>query len=836
MVRFTSPTSHLLQGSSTMGTLLTDLRYGLRVLAKSPGFTAVAILTLALGIGANTAIFSVVNAVILRPLPYPQSERLVTIWVTEPSGPGSLYPNTGPDYVDWKAQNQAFDTMAAVFMTGAALTGTTEPLQLQGFEVSPEVFPLLGAKAVVGRNFTADETQSGRDGVVILSYGLWQRAFGGQAGVLGSKIALDGHPYTVAGVMARDFEFPHIWGTKPEYWIPLNLQAAEWRKSRGNHWLWVLARMKPGVSLERAGADMKTLSARLTQQYPVTNTGVDAKVVGLQARLTERVRPALWMLFATVGFLMLIATANAANLLLAKAVTRQREIAIRLAIGSSSGRVIRQLLTESVLLFVLGGGAGLLVGSAALRLLLHAAPVGYVPEIVSVKLDGYVFLLTFLIALITGALAGLFPAFNASRTHVQDSLKESSPTVAVPHRLSHSLLTAGEIALALVMLIGAGLAVRSLVKLLGVQAGFDPRNVLTARLSLPATKYSSPECQGKEGPCAAAKYASFFQQLQDRLRVLPGVESASFTNKLPLQGGSNGVIIVEGQAPPKDMWSSPLVEWSTVMPGYFHTARIPLVKGRDFTAHDSQDVPRVAIINRTMADRFWPSLDPIGKHFAPNEGHPRWITVVGVVGDVLQYGLDQTATAPEAYFPEYQSQDSNMIALLRTAASPLGQLPALRGALRDLDSQIAIDNPRELTEVVQDSSSQQRFLALLLGLFAGLALVLAAVGIYGVIAYSVAQRTHEIGIRVALGAARGNLLGMVLGEGLRTAIGGVVVGLAGAWVLMRFLSSLLYGVRPTDLLTYASVSMLLIVVSLLACYVPARRAASIDPMVALRYE
>jgi len=533
---------------------------------------------------------------------------------------------------------------------------------------------------------------------------------------------------------------------------------------------------------------------------------------------------------------MLIATVNVANLLLAKAVTRQREIAIRLAIGSSNGRLIRQLLTESVLLFVLGGAAGLLVGSAALRLLLHAAPVGYVPEIISVKLDGYVFLLTFLVAFITGALAGLLPAFHASRTHVQDSLKESSHTVAVPHRLSRSLLTAGEMAVALMMLIGAGLAVRSLVKLLGVQAGFDPRGVLTARLSLPAIRYSSPECQGKEGPCAADRYAVFFQHLQDRLRALPGVESASFTNKLPLQGGSNGVIIVEGQAPPKDMWSSPLVEWSTVMPGYFHTARIPLVKGRDFTAHDSQDAPQVAIINRSMADRFWPNQDPIGKHFAHNEEHPKWFAVVGVVGDVLQYGLDQTAAAPEAYFPEYQNQYSNLYLLMRASASPLAQLSALRNVVRELDSQIPVDHPQELSEVVRESSSQQRFLALLLGLFAGLALVLSAVGIYGVIAYSVAQRTHEIGVRVALGAARRNLLGMVLGEGLRTAIAGVVVGLAGACGLTRFLSSLLYGVRPTDPLTYAGVSVLLIAVNLLACYVPARRAASIDPIVALRYE
>ncbi|HEV3275942.1 MAG TPA: ABC transporter permease [Terriglobia bacterium] len=819
-----------------MSTMINDLRYGLRMLAKHPGFTAVAVLTLALGIGANTAIFSVVNAVILRPLPYPDSSRIVTIWVTEPSGPGNLYPDTGPDYVDWKTQNQVFSTMGGVFVTGAALTGTSEPLQIQGFEVSPEIMDLLGARPLLGRNFSADETTSGHDNVVMLSYGLWQRAFGGQADILGSKITLDGRPYTVTGVMPGDFQFPHIWGNKPEYWIPLNLQGAEWRKGRGNHWLWVLARMKPGVSLERAGADMKALSARITQQYPVTNTGVEAKVVGLQARLTEQVRPALWMLFATVGFLMLIASVNVANLLLAKAVSRQREIAIRMAVGSGRGRVVRQLITESVLLFLVGGAAGLIVGSAAMRLLLHYAPLGYVPEIVSVHLDGYVFLATFVVALVLGTAAGLIPALHASRKDVQDCLKEGNQTVAAARSLSRSLLTAGEIALALMMVIAAGLAIRSMVKLLGVKGGFDARNVLTARISLPDSRYSSPECQKIQGDCAADRYAAFYQQLQDRLNTLPGVDSASFTSKLPLNGGSNGVIVIEGQAPPKDMWSSPLVEWSTVMPGYFHTARIPLLRGRDFTAHDDQAAPKVAVINRTMADKFWPNQDPLGKHFAHNEEHPKWITVVGVVGDVLQYGLDQTKPAPEAYFPEYQGQSSSMSVLVRASGNPLDQLAALRAAVRELDSQLPVDNPRELAEVVTESSSQQRFLALLLGLFAGLALVLAAVGIYGVIAYSVAQRTHELGIRIALGAGRSELLRLVLGEGLRLALAGVAVGLAAAWGLSRFLASLLYGVHATDPLTFTAVPLVLLAVALLACYIPALRATKVDPIEALRYE
>lgn len=820
-----------------MGTLLSDVRYGLRVLGKNPGFTAVAVLTLALGIGANTAIFSILNAVILRPLPYPHSDRIVTIWVTEPSGPGNLYPDTGPDYVDWKAQNQVFDTMGAVFVAGAALTGTSEPLQLRGFEVSPEILDMLGAKLLAGRNFTADETVSGHDSEVILSYGLWQRAFGGQAGVLGSKITLDGRPYTVTGIMSRDFQFPHIWGNKPEYWIPLNLRAAEWRKSRGNHWLWVLARLKPGVPIERASTDMKTLSARITQQYPVTNTGVEAKVVGLQARLTEQVRPALWMLFATVGFLMLIAAVNVANLLLAKAVSREREIAIRIAVGSGRWRVVRQLITESVLLFLVGGAAGLVVGAVALSLLLHYAPVGYVPEIITVRLDGYVFLVTFAIALILGTAAGLIPALHTSRRDVQDSLKESAQTVATSRNFSRSLLTAGEIALALVMVIGAGLAVHSLVKLLGVHAGFDPHNVLTTRISLPEARYSSPECEKIQGDCPQDRYAAFYEQLQGRLQALPGVESASFTDKLPLEGGRNGVVVIEGQAPPKDMWSSPLVEWSTVMPGYFHTARIPLLRGRDFTAHDNNEgAPKIAIINRTMANKFWPNQDPIGKRFAHNDTPPKWITVVGVVGDVLQYGVDQTATAPEAYFPEYQGQESNMNAVIRTAGAPLDALPAVRDAVHELDSQLPLANPREMSEVVTDSSSQQRFLALLLGLFAGLALVLAAVGIYGVISYSVAQRTHELGIRIALGAGRLALLRMVLGEGLRLAVAGVIVGLAGAWGLSRFLASLLYGVKPDDPLTFAAVPLVLLSVALLACYIPARRATKLDPIRALRRE
>ena len=808
-----------------MSTLLQDLKYGLRAMLKNPGFTMVALVTLALGIGVNTAIFSVVNAVVLKPLPYPDATRLVTIWVTEPSGPGNLYPDTGPDFVDYKAQNKVPEGMAAVTTTGATLTGTTQPLQLEGFEVSPEIFPLLGASPFLGRNFTADETQPGHDGVVILSYGLWQSAFGGDYSMVGNKVTLDGRPYIVAGVMPRDFQFPHIWGNEPEYWIPINLQQPDWRKSRGNHWMWVIGRMKPGVTLDRTKSDMETISNRLIQQYPDTNTGVVAKVVPLQARLTQRVRPALLVLFATVGFLMLIACVNVANLMLAKAVGRQHEIAVRAALGCSRSRVIRQLLTEGVLLFLVGGAAGLVVGFAALRLLLHSAPLGYVPEIFAVRLDTPVFAFTFLVAFLAGTLAGLVPAIQSSKPDLQATLKESMRTVATPNRVSRVLLTAGEIALALMMSVGAGLAIKSLVRLLGVEPGFDSRNVFTAQVSLPEARYMKDE-----------QRSSFYQRLRERLQTLPGVTSASFTSTLPLEGGSNGTIIVEGQAAPKNMWSSPLVEWCTVMPGYFQTLRIPILRGRDFTPDDRHELAPVAIINRAMADRFWPNQDPIGKRFSQDKEKPHWITVVGEVGDAREYGLDQDNVAPEAYFPEFQNTYDSLTAVLRSSTPPLSQLPAVTAAVHELDNQLPVYYPRELAEVVHENSAQQRFVALLMGLFAGLALLLAAVGIYGVIAHSVAQRTRELGIRMALGAGRGNVLGIVVGEGLRIALAGVAVGLAGAWGLTRFIVSMLYGVRPTDVVTFVTAPLVLMAVTLAACYIPAQRATQIDPVDALRYE
>lgn len=807
-----------------MSSFIQDLKYGLRILAKNPVFTTVAIVTLALGIGANTAIFSLVNALLLQPLPYRNPEALVMLRVTEPSGPGNLYPVSGPDFTDWRKQNRVFESMAAGTGSGETLTGPFEPLQLEGSEVSPEIFHVLGVEPLLGRAFTDGETQSGHDQVVILSYGLWERTFGGDKSIVGKNITLNGRAYDVVGVMKPSLKFPQFWGEKAEFWIPLNLQQPKWRKSRGNHWLWVMGRLRPGVSLATAQAEMDTVSHRLSMQYPHDDSGVNAKVKSLRDQLTQDVRPAVLVLFGAVGFLLLIACANIAGLMLAKAVGRQREIAIRLAVGSGRWRLIRQLVTESVLLFLLGGIGGLVSGWAALRVLLYAAPTGYIPGIVRVHLGSTVFAFTFLVALSTGIFAGLVPAIQASKPDLHDALKEGGRITAAPHHRSRSLLTAGEIALALVMLIGAGLAIKSLVRLMGVQAGFDPHHVLKARVTLPETRYKKQE-----------QITGFYQQLMQRLRALPGVQSASAASELPLEGGSNGVVYIEGKPLPKNMWSSPLVEWCTVMPEYFHTMRIPLIKGRDFTPHDGPKAPEVAIINETMAHLFWPNQNPVGKHFAHDYQHPKWITVIGVVGDVREFGL-AGRPIPEAYFPELADHESWLTIVMRTSTPPLSEVAELRGAVRGLDRELPVFDAGTMSQIVSQSSEQQQFAALLLASFAIAALVLASVGIYGVISYSVAQRTHEIGVRMALGARRQDVFKLVLGQGMKLALGGVVAGVIAALGLTRLMANLLYGVRPTDPLTFVAVSFVLTAVGFVACYIPARRATKIDPMEALRYE
>ena len=811
-------------GWNWLENLLQDVRYGLRMLVKNPGFTTVAVLTLALGIGANTAIFSVVNAVLLNPLPYADPDRLAAIWVTEPSAPAGLFPDTAPDFRDWQVMNRSFEGMSAITIAGTTLTGSGEPLQLHGLSVSPNTFQLLRVQPQLGRSFSPDEGPSGHNHVVILSYGLWQSAFGGQKNIVGSKVTMDGEAYDVVGVMPKDLRFPTVWGRQPQFWTPITMDAPKWKTNRGSHWFWVLARMKKGVTLSQAAAEMVTISSRLAQQYPQTNTGVSARVKSLHEQLTGNVSEILWVLFATVGFLLLIACVNVANLLLTKSVGRQREIAVRLAVGAGAGRLVRQLLTESVLLFLLGGVAGLAVGMAALRLLLRAAPTGYIPDLISVHLDSRVFGFTFLVAFVTGTLAGLIPALHAARVSFSEMLKESGSAVAASHGLARGLLTAGEIAIALVMLVGAGLASRSLVRLLGVQLGFDPRQVVAGWISLPDSRYPKKPQQ-----------TAFFRNMLDRVQALRGVVSAGATSELPLDGGSNGTIVIEGQAAPKDIWSSPLVESCTVTPNYFRTMRSPLLSGRDVAETDTPEVPLVAVINETMARRFWPHQDAVGKRFRHSNPDAKWITVIGVVGDVREFGLAEPAI-PEAYYPESQGTYAGLALVVRAANDPQAQVPAIRHALHDLDKDLPWYGIQTLPEMVSQSSREKRFVALLLALFAAVALALASVGIYGVVSYSVSQRTREIGIRMAFGAEVRNVLGMVLAEVSRLVCAGVAAGLLVAWALSRYLTSILYGVRATDLASYALAALLMTAVALLACLVPARRATKVDPMVALRYE
>jgi len=811
-------------GSNWLENLGQDIRYGLRMLKKNPGFALVAVVTLALGIGANTAIFTVVNAVLLKPLPYADPDRLAVIWVTEPSGPGDLFPDTSPDFRDWQAQNHVFEGMSAVTADSATLTGSGEPLQLRGLSVSPNTFELLGVQPELGRSFSPDEGPTGHNHVVILSYGLWQSAFAGRKDIVGSKITMVGEAYDVVGVMPQNLRFPNMWGRDPQYWEPITMDAPKWKTDRGNHWFWVMARMKKGVSLEQAAAEMVTISSRLAQQYPRTNTGVIARVKSLHEQLTGNVSEVLWVLFAAVGFLLLIACVNVANLLLAKTMSRQREIAVRLAVGSGAGRLVRQLLTESVLLFLMGGVAGFAVGMAALRLLLRAAPAGYIPEVIAIHLDSRVFGFTFLLAFVMGTFAGLIPALHAIRVSVSGMLKESGATVASSQGGARGLLTAGEIALALVMLVGSGLATKSLIRLLGVQLGFDPRQLVAGAVILPDSRYPKDPQQ-----------AAFFRKLIERVQALPGVVSAGAAYELPFEGGHNGPVTIEGRPAPKDIWSSPLVESCSITPNYFHTMRIPLLSGRDVADTDTPEMPQVAVINETMARRFWPRQSAVGKRFKHNDPDDKWITVIGVVGDVREFGLAVPAI-PEAYYPESQSTHSWMILAVRTANDPQAQVPAIRHALHDLDEDLPWSNVQTLSEMVSESSHEKRYVALLLALFAAMALLLASVGIYGVVSYSVSQRTREIGIRMAFGAEVRNILGIVMNEVLRLVAAGVAAGLLGAWALSRYLTSILYAVRATDLVTYALAALLMAAVALAACLAPAHRATKVDPLVALRYE
>jgi putative ABC transport system permease protein len=808
-----------------------DVRYGLRMLRKNSGFAATAILTLALGIGATTAIFSVVDGVMLKPLPFPTADRLVrigSVFVANGRGGVASYP----DFLDWRARNHVFDGMAVSRTNDFTLIGPREPLHLQGAVASAQLFSLLGAAPALGRSFLPKEDQpaaaNGTD-PVILSYGLWQREFGSDASVLGRAIQIGDQPFTVVGVMPQGFQFP-IQADPVELWTTIGVDAAGGANAmtaqRGAHYLDVDGLLKPGVTLEQAQAEMATIASVLNKEHP-ENKPRTVRIMPELRGLIGPLRTPLLVLLGAVGFVLLIVCVNVANLLLARATARHKEMAVRAVLGATRRRTVCQLLTESVSLGLLGGGLGLALALASLRLLLRLIPVD-VPRLNAVGLDARLLTFSILISLLAGMLFGLAPAMRASKVSLTESLKESGQGSKGKERSRlRDALVVSEVTLAVVLLVGAGLLIQSFLHLTRVDPGFDPHHVLTFQLDSPAGM------QDSRGP-------AFFREVVTRLSAVPGVSSASAVASLPLTG-DNIASSIEIEGEPTPMGSRPTADFNAVEPNYFRTLRIALVAGRDFTERDDSKSTPVVIVNRTLARRFFPNQNPIGKHVRPGigngygPGESPMREIVGVIGDVKQSGLD-TEAAPEVYAPLAQSPFGTMLIVVRTANDPRSIVGAARREVTSLDKNAPIYHVETLDQYFAESVAEPRFLTLLLSGFAGLALLLASLGIYGVISYIVAQSTREIGIRMALGAEAGEVVFAVLRRGLLLAVVGATIGLAGAFGLVHLLPGLLYGVRATDPMTLAAAPLVLLMVAAIASYIPARRAARVDPMVALRYE
>ena len=791
--------------------MLNDLRHSLRSLLKSPGFTALAILALALGIGANTAIFSVVNGVLLQPLAYADPDRLVVILHD------GKYPVAPADYLDWRKQSRSFDGMAAAQVWGATLTGRDRAEALPGMQVSANMFSVLGVDAIHGRTFQPHEDQPGNGKVAVLSYQLWRRRFGSDPGIVGQKINLNGDSYTVAGVMPQNFRFAPFWATDVELWVPLVFDRRS--NDRSGRSLRIFARLRPGVSIEQAQAENDVICRRLQQQYPATDTNMTARVVPLKEKVVANIRPTLLVLIGTVGFVLLIACSNLANLMLVRANGKRKETAVRLALGSSRGRLIRGELIESILLSITGAVVGVLLARWGMSALIASLPAGSLPRLEEVRIDTAVLLFSAAIAIVSGLLCGLVPAIRASRTDVQEALKSGgrgSTTGRKEHR-ARGLLVISEVALALVLLVGAGLMLRTFEHLQAVDPGFDPRNVLTLEVAAGGKNY--PTAEGR---------IQFFEQLRPRLESLPGVESVGVINHLPIGGDIWTLdIAIEGRPlqPPGQEFGA---AYRVVQPGYFHAMRIPLERGRDFNAHDAAGTTPVAIVNEALAKHHWPGGDPVGQRITLDL--KTWMTIVGVSKNVKQ---SDWVAAPddEIYLPHAQSkalQFDSMTVVLRAHGDPR---KAVEEQVRALDKDVPIAHMRSMEQVIEDKLWRGRLAMTLLSLFAGVAVALAALGIYGAISYSVAQRTSEIGIRMALGARSADVLLMVLRQGLTVVGVGIGIGLLGAWMLTRTLAGLLYGVTATDPVTFLVVPAVLIALSAIACSVPALRAAKIDPKI-----
>jgi putative ABC transport system permease protein len=800
-------------GIRMIADLLHDMRFAVRQFAKNPVFTAIAALTLALGIGANTAIFSVVNGVLLRPLPYPDPDTIVRIYEIVPQwGPFAVSPAA---FLDWRRQSTTLERVAAFSVDSETLATEEFPERVVSAAVSWDTFDLLRVKPALGRTFVRDEDAPLKNRVVILSYGMWQRRFGGDPRILERRLSLSGVPCAIVGVMPAGFAFP---SAEVEFWSPLGLETAD--APRGAHYLGVVGRLKGATTIEQARAEMKTIAERLAVQYPDSSKDESAEVVALHEHIVGQIRPALMTLLGAVGVVVLIACGNVANLLLVRASVRNKEIAIRTALGAGRRRIVTQMLAESLLLAFAGGAIGLLLAYGAIGPL-QALNAGSIPRIQDVVIDGGVLAFTLGLCVVTGILFGLVPAWQASRTNVSEAMKEGGRSSSGPGaRWLRNGLVMAEVALSVVLLVGAALLLRSFSRLTQVDPGFRAENVLAFSVSLPTTSYKEAE-----------QREAFFGQLMERVRALPRVESAGMIQSLPIRDDYFLSFTVRGTTVTPG--SEPSANYRVVAPGYFETLGIPLRRGRTFTDRDAPGAPLVAVVDEAFARRYFPGKDPIGQAIDIGNGTDGFCEVVGVVGNVRYGGLDFTAN-PTMYVPFRQDVFSTMWIVARTDGDPTAIAPVVRALVRDLDRNLPAYSISTLAEVVSTSLGQRRFSVLLLSLFAAIALLLAAVGLYGVISYSVSQRTKEIGVRLAMGAPRSRLLGMVIGQGMKLVVAGVIVGLAGALALARLLATLLFEVTPFDPPSYASTVIALVAVAALACYVPARRAMRVDPISALR--
>jgi putative ABC transport system permease protein len=817
------------RGGRWLESLWRDCRYGARALRKSPGFTVAALLTLALGIGANTAIFSVVNELLLRPLPYPDAERLVMLWEVTPEG---RHQNTTSraNFRSWREQSKSFEGMAAFSDQRLSLSGDGNPEEVSVQLATPELFRVLGVGPILGRVITDEDERPGTPDVAVLSYGFWQRRFGGDPHVVGKPITLNGAPYTVVGILPAGFQW-HIrkrsgTGKAAEIWTVLSMPTGEGSATSGR-FLSVVARLKPGVSTEQAGAEMKTIAARLEQDSK-HNKGYTAEVVPLREQFVGNVRPALLVLLGAVGLVLLIACANVANLMLSRVAAREKEIALRTALGARRRRVVRQLLTESLLLALLGSLLGLLVAWWGIGALVAISPRDLV-NLQGVGLNLTVLAWTLAVSLLTGIIFGVAPALEATRMNLNDTLKEGGKGAGGQGARSRRLrgaLVVSEVALALVLLVGAGLLVKSFARLRKIDAGFNTENVLTMVVRLPDAKYKE-----------ASQIVGFFREAGERIRALPGVRSVGMVNFLPLYGGLGSAtgFTVEGRpAPPPGQ--EPHTNVRAADSGYFGAMGIPLLRGRNFKDFEDAEARHVVLISESMARQHFPGEDPLGKRISVDMfDKPNPTEIVGVVGDVRYDSLTDEAE-PTVYFPHPELTYSFMTLVIRTDGDPAEMAPAVRHALSAIDPDQPVSDVRTMNQVMADTVGRARFNTLLLGLFAGLATLLATVGIFGVMNYSVTLRTREIGLRMALGAKPARVMMLILRQGLLLTLIGIGVGLAGALALTRLMSGLLFGVGATDPATFAAIVLLLAVVSLIACYIPARRATRIDPLIALRYE